>query len=75
MRNNLNSYIFKWFKYEKYGEPIVRYTFIESSDVNSAMSVFKKSFGGLKKNAIVSVHDVKNQKDVAIAELGDTIAI
>jgi hypothetical protein len=69
MRNNLNSYIFKWFKYEKYGEPIVRETLIESSNVNSAMSVFKQSFGGMKKNAIVSIRDVKNQKDVNLTEL------
>jgi hypothetical protein len=70
-----NRYIFKWFKYEKYGEPIVRETLIESSDVNSAMSTFKRSFGGMKKNAIVSIHDVKNQTDVNLTELGKTIAV
>jgi hypothetical protein len=58
-----------WFKYERYGNPITRKTIIESPDAKSALAIFKSSFGGFKKNAIVSINDLTKGTDINVEDL------
>jgi hypothetical protein len=58
-----------WFKYERYGSPITRKTVIESPDAKSALATFKSSFGGFKKNAIVSINDLAQGTNINVEDL------
>jgi hypothetical protein len=58
----MNNYVIKWFKYERYGDPIERTSFIQANTPEDALSSFKKVNGGIKKSCITSLIDAKTQK-------------
>ena len=54
----MRAFIFEWYKNEKYREPIVRHTKIESIDMKSAVYNFKQAIGSLKCNIINFVQEI-----------------
>lgn len=61
----MKNFIFNWHKNEKYSEPIVRNTKIQSADAQSATEIFMKTFGNLKKNTINYIQEIgKDNKPI-----------
>ena len=67
------KYRFEWYRNEKYGEPMIRHSFITVSpatgavekDGKRAMELFIKAFGGLKYNSIVKIQEFdENMKQI-----------
>ena len=56
----MKNFIFEWYKNDKYHDPIVRHTHIESTDMKSAVYAFKKTFGSLKKNTINFIQEISS---------------
>ena len=54
----MKNFIFEWYKNEKYHEPIIRHTKIQTCDMKNAVYVFRKSFGSLKKNTINFIQEI-----------------
>ena len=60
------KFLFTWHKNERYGEPVERHNYITvtkaSKDLgmacNAATELFKRSFGSLKRNTILSIQEV-----------------
>lgn len=73
----IRNYRFEWYKNERYGEPLIRHTFIKVSpatgkvekDGKRAMELFCSEFGGLKYNSIVKIQEF----DEAMQQLGEDI--
>ena len=67
----MKTFIFTWYKNEKYGNPIERHNLIQvtagpdiGTSAKKATDVFCQTFGSLKYNTIVSIQEMANGKPV-----------
>jgi hypothetical protein len=70
----MNNYVINWFKYERYGEPIGRTSFIRANTPEDALSSFKKVNGGIKKSCITSLIDIKTQKTYDVNKMTEMVS-
>ena len=67
----MKTFMFTWYKNEKYGNPIERHNLIQvtagpdiGTSAERATNVFCKNFGNLKQNTIISIQEMANGKPV-----------
>ena len=67
----MKTFMFTWYKNEKYGQPIERHSEIKvpagpdlGTSAHKATDVFCKAFGNLKKNTIVSIQEMVDGQPV-----------
>lgn len=67
----MKTFVFTWYKNEKYGNPIERHNLIQvpagpdiGTSAKRATDVFCKNFGNLKQNTIISIQEMANGKPV-----------
>lgn len=58
------NYNIQWYKNEKYGTPITRTTAVETIDAKTAVDIFTKNCGNLKKVTIVSIQEFNENGNV-----------
>lgn len=54
----MGKYVIKWFKKDKYKEPVVRSTFVDSQTMSGAMHAFCRAMSSLTKNTVMYIQEV-----------------
>lgn len=67
----MGKYVIKWFKKDRYKEPIVRSTFVDSQTMSGAMHAFCRAMGSLTKNTVMYIQEVNTDGSLS----GDKYAV
>lgn len=67
-KKNYKTFVFNWYKNEKYGQPIVCNNTIVATSAKAATGLFMQAFGNLKKNTINYIQEINPDTKENIGE-------